>query len=269
LSTSTSEQERQMSDASEARKFLFDLSFDDEASLALPAQPKPKVSYTEEELDEIKKKSYDSGFAAGKNAMLESQQQQTNQLLSEIDIRLTTLFKDTEEKWSDFLIQLQKITLVILRKILPSYVEKNGTDEIDSLVSKTIAEMNQEPRLVLRVAESQFEESNTRINALAENQAYAGKIVLLGDESLAPSDCRIEWADGGIELNQEKIWENVTRIIESQQLSCPPSVSQMTKETPIEVESETPPEPQEKIKEPPPTTQQAHTSQPETKGEKL
>ncbi len=282
MSTSTPEQEGQMSEASEARKFLFDLAFDDEAGLTVPAQPKPKVSYTEEELAEIKKASYDSGFAAGKNTMLDSQQQQMNQLLSEIEKLLTTLSQDSEKKWSDFLIQLQQITLVILRKIIPSYVEKNGVDEIDSLVSKTIAEMNQEPRLVIRVAESQFEEANEHINDLAKNQAYVGKIVLLGEADLAPSDCRIEWADGGIERNQEKMWEDITHIIDEQQRSCPPQHLQTTEEETkpeinVKAESEVPPEanlpeentPEENIQAPS-TTQPEAPSQPEREpGEEL
>ena len=38
-------------------------------------------------------------------------------------------------------------------------------------------------------------------------------MVLLSDDGLGISDCRIEWADGGAERNVERIWKDVEELV--------------------------------------------------------
>lgn len=156
MSTDATEAKMAPSGQMKARKYLFDLAFDDEVNLLMPEKEKEKPTYSQEQLDEAQKKAHDSGYAAGKNSMLESQQQQMNLMLSTIETRLNQLHKQTDEKWSQQRLKMQQIALIIMRKIMPAYVAKNGLDEIEEIVKNTIAEMGQEPRLVIRVSESQF-----------------------------------------------------------------------------------------------------------------
>jgi flagellar assembly protein FliH len=211
-----------MSQSSKVEKFLFDLAFDDEIAMPLHEREKAKPTFSEEQLEQAKKDSYAAGMTAGKNAMQESQQQQANHLLSEIESRMTTLIKASQDKWSDQLKQLRHLLIVITRKILPHYVARHGTDEIEAIAVKTLAEMSQEPRLVIRVAESIFDDMNQRIETITRNQAFVGKVIVLGDPELGVSDCRIEWADGGIEHDQERVWQEIDRIMDFHQDSYRP-----------------------------------------------
>lgn len=197
----------------EPKKFLFDLSFDDEVARGLSKKEKEKPTFSEEDLEAAKKEAYDSGMAAGKNTMLESQQQQMNLMLNDMEGKLKETFDMANENHAGQLTQMRKIALVIMRKLMPAYVDKYGFEEIEQIVNRTIEEMNQEPRLVIRVPESQFNEANERLNALAENKAYAGKLIILSDAELTKSDCRIEWADGGIERNQHEIWHEIDKAL--------------------------------------------------------
>lgn len=206
-----------MNEQIQARKFLFDLSFDDGIGKTVEEREKPKPTYSQEQLDQAKKDSFQEGLSAGQKAMMEDQQQYMNVLLSEIDQKLGHIIDSSRAEWQRQLAQLQEIALVIVRKVLPNYVAKHGLGEIEVIVAKVIAEVGREPRLVFRVCESQFDDASARINAIAAQSAYAGKLVILGDPEIGPSDCRIEWADGGIERDIKKLWNDIDRVMEEVQ----------------------------------------------------
>lgn len=206
-----------MTDVTQPKKFLFDLAFDSEVVGPAGEREKPKPTYSQEQIDAARQEAYESGFNAGQKAMMEDQQQYQNALLTKIDQGIGHISQAMVAEWQRQLAQLQEIALVIARKIMPTYVERHGLDEIEKIVSKIVAEMAHEPRLVIRVNESQFEDAKTRIEAIAANKAYAGKLVILGDADLGPSDCRVEWADGGVERDLKTLWQEIDRVMEEVQ----------------------------------------------------
>ena len=234
-----------MTDQGQARKFLFDLTFDNGMNKKSAEREKPKPTYSQEQLDEAKKLAYEEGLAAGQRAMMEDQQQYLNVLLSQMDQKLSHVLEASKSIWERQLQQCQEIALVIARKIMPSYVARHGIDEVDSIVSKIIGEMGREPRLVFRVNESQFDDAKTRIDAIASQAAYAGKLVILGDPELGPSDCRIEWADGGIERDIKTLWQDIDRVMGEVQTFEEPI---LTSSTEVQASATATPEP------PPPPT---------------
>ena len=219
-------------DPNQARKFLFDLAFDNGLNKKNPEREKPKPTFSQEQLEEAKKLAYEEGFSAGQRAMMEDQQQYLNVLLSQMDQKLAHVLETSKSIWERQLKQCQEIALVIARKIMPSYVSKNGLDEIEAIVSKIIGEMSREPRLVFRVNEAQFDDAKTRIEAIASQAAYAGKLVILGDQELGPSDCRIEWADGGIERDLKTLWQDIDRVMEEVQTFEEPAIEAPVSVTP-------------------------------------
>lgn len=203
------------------QKFLFNLAFDDEVGCAYGEREKAKPTYSQEQIDAARQESYESGFNAGQKAMMEDQQQRMNVLLAQIDQHIGHLALASVAEWQQQLVQMQQIALVIARKIMPTYVQRYGLEEIETIVARIVSEMGREPRLVIRVSEAQFDEASKRINEITASQAYAGKVVILGDQELGESDCRVEWADGGIERDMRTIWEDIDRVMEEIQTLSP------------------------------------------------
>jgi len=206
-----------MPDNIEVKKYLFDLAFDDIVEGGLERE-KPKPTFTQEQLEAAQKDGYEQGVSAGKKAVLESQQQYTNMLLSEINDKLLDLQKTSESVWQNQLAEMNQVALVIARKIMPRYVEANGLDEITAIVGKVIKDMSREPRLVIRIGEAQFDQASEDINKIAQSKAYEGKVVILADDQLGPSDCRIEWADGGVERDVCTLWEEIDKILSADRI---------------------------------------------------
>ena len=201
------------------RKYLFDLTFDNGQNKKTAEREKPKPTFTQEQLDLEKQASFEQGMQAGQQSMMEDQQQYMNALLTKIDQNLSHVVSQGLTQWQDLLSQIQSIALVIMRKMMPNYVEQYGLGEVESIVGKVIAEVSREPRLVFRINEQMFDTISEKINAIAAQQAYAGKIVILGDPLIDVSDCRIEWADGGIERNVQLLWQSIERVISESQTS--------------------------------------------------
>ncbi len=61
-------------------------------------------------------------------------------------------------------------------------------------------------------------------------KAYEGKVVILGDADLGPSDCRIEWADGGIERDVRALWEEIDHVLAEVQTIEHPNSDQQPQE---------------------------------------
>ncbi len=203
---------KQLSADAPARKFMFDLSFDSTAAVPQAPERKP-VLMKPEQLDDLKKESFDEGFAAGKKDGLDQQTAALHALTERVDQNIAALVARMGELAKEQEEQTRRIALAIAKKILPDYAARQGIAEIEVLVNDTLHEMEREPRLVVRVEESQFDILNEKIQAIAAQRAYAGKVVVIADQEIASGDCRIEWADGGVARNTPATWNAIEQTV--------------------------------------------------------
>jgi flagellar assembly protein FliH len=194
------------------RKYMFDRSFDGAAGTNA-AERRGPVTLKPEQLDAVKKDAYDMGVAAGKKAALDEQEQFVRATLAQIEAKTGALIQNLGEVHKEQDNQLRQTVMAIARKLLPDLTERNGVQEIQSMLNDVIAEMVHEPRLVVRIHESEFDIINAKINEITVQKAYPGKVVVLADADIARGDCRVEWADGGIERNIESTWQAIEKTI--------------------------------------------------------
>jgi flagellar assembly protein FliH len=195
------------------RKFMFERSFEGDVGQKAPVRERRPVTLTPEQFDTLKKDSYDSGFAAGSKASSQSQAQHLNTVVTRIAEHVGHLLQQTEDERQQKETLMREAVLAVARKILPDFNRRHGLQEIEAIVAGVIGEMASEPRLVMRVNEGQFDSIDASLKSVTEKQGYTGKIVLLADAAVSADDCRIEWADGGIERNLEALWKNIGQSI--------------------------------------------------------
>ncbi len=71
-----------------------------------------------------------------------------------------------------------------------------------------------EPRLVIRLHPEHLDALQAQMDELKGQSGYSGDVILLAEHDLAPSDCRIEWADGGAERNTQNILSEIDAAVE-------------------------------------------------------
>ena len=69
------------------------------------------------------------------------------------------------------------------------------------------------PHLVVRISDGLYEAARERIEMLAKQSGFSGRLVLLADPEIAGGDCKIEWADGGVVLERAAIEAKIGELV--------------------------------------------------------
>ena len=191
-------------------KFLFDQSFDlPDEPRGVRAAPAPEPTFTRAELAAARA----AGEAQGRDAALAEAAQAVEALaaaaLSSLADGVRRALESREACAAETQRRALETTRVVLRKAAPALSRKAPLAEIESVVVDCLREILDEPRVVLRVADSLFEAVQQRLGAITAATGFAGKVVLLADETLSPGDARVEWADGGAERDTNRLMRDI------------------------------------------------------------
>jgi flagellar assembly protein FliH len=66
----------------------------------------------------------------------------------------------------------------------------------------------------VRVGEGVLGEIRPKLEEMAESCGFTARLIVIGDPELGASDCRIEWAEGGVERDTNRLLEDVSRVVE-------------------------------------------------------
>ena len=185
-------------------RFLFETSFDDstadEAEEAKDAEAQSEVeevpSYSDEELNAAREEAWASGREEGVSEAAEATERQMVAASTVIGERLGELFDNQTKSSAAAAQDAAKIAVMIARKIFPDLNQKNSLGEIGRLVEISLSRLMDEPRLTIHVNDSHRDPLTARIEELRQARGFEGKIVLLGDPTIPPGDCRVEWSRG-------------------------------------------------------------------------
>ena len=70
-----------------------------------------------------------------------------------------------------------------------------------------------EPRITLRAAPVVVEALKDRLDEIAHEEGYEGRVMIAEDAHMTGGDCRIEWRGGGAERSEQAIEEALTDLI--------------------------------------------------------
>jgi len=110
-----------------------------------------------------------------------------------------------------------EVAVAVARKLAPILIEREPFAEISALASSCFRELVAAPHIVVRINDSLYAAAREKLEDITRAHGYEGRLVVLGEPSVAVGDCRIEWADGGINrdaaLAEGAIAEAVARYI--------------------------------------------------------
>jgi flagellar assembly protein FliH len=187
---------------SEAKKFLFDKNNFDRS--------KPEtVFYTEEQLAQAKNQSLALGKSEGVKDTKQKQEELITQLLQKTLAQTEKLAKNEDRREVEKCADAVKLAMQVVHKLLPAFAQQYAVAEIERVITQSIEARRDEPRIAVIVPTVHLEALKTRIDALTTDKSYAGKVILIADDGLPPTDCRVEWADGGAERLYERLLSQI------------------------------------------------------------
>ena len=190
-------------------KFLFDMDFsapDKRERAASPSEIAQKIAAAEA-------RAYRDGYnAALREARVESDRRSALALeeiaiaLKGIAARYTTIETRMETEAVD-------VAIAVARKLCSELIAREPLGEITALVSDCFAQLVSTPHLVVRINDSLYEAAHERIDKLAKQSGFAGRLVILAEPEIETGDCRIEWADGGVVLERAAIEAKINELV--------------------------------------------------------
>lgn len=184
------------------------------APAAPPAPPPPM--FTEAEMqgacDIARRKGEEAGAARGRSEALTAFDKQVAATLGTIAQQTAAIAKTIAAE-AQAAGRSVDLALAIVRKLHPALVERQGLAEIETVLSQCLESLKQEPRLVAYVHSARLDALQERLTQLSAASGFEGRVVLIADDAMGESDCRVEWADGGVERDAGRIWRAVEETL--------------------------------------------------------
>jgi len=201
-------------------KFLFDTEFVIDARGRARLADEDEERLTRAELDAACAEARAAGAAESAMREREASERRQAEALERMAEGLRGLAERQGAVLAEALAQATRLALAIARRVAPAALARQPLAEIEALVGHQLAELVDEPRVVVRVAADLVGPLEARLDGLAAASGFAGAVILIADDALAPGDCRIEWADGGVERDEMALWQAfetaIARVLDDQ-----------------------------------------------------
>lgn len=194
-----------------AHKFGFDTD--------LTQRQTPTVSLTHNELEAKLKEAVREGFVKGQNDVAAQHQAQMAAHLAQIEERFVEQLKILGDGLQQVRTEVEAhgalVTKAALEKLMPQLLARNPIDDIDAMIAQCFAGAHGAPHIVIR-CHRDFVQTITPIGQSAGNKTgFEGTIITLGDDEMAPGDCRLEWAQGGFSRDTRDIQRQIISAIDA------------------------------------------------------
>jgi flagellar assembly protein FliH len=191
-------------------KFLFDTDF------SAPERHRERPATTAEIAQKIalaEAQAYRNGHeAAQREARVEADRRMAS-ALEEIKIHLQGIASRVSGVEARMETEAVEVAIAVARKLCSALVAAEPLGEITGLVKDCFAHLVATPHLVVRINDQLYDGARERIEKLAKQSGFEGRLVILAEPDIPTGDCRIEWADGGVVLERAAIDTKINELV--------------------------------------------------------
>jgi flagellar assembly protein FliH len=175
-------------------KFLFDHDF------AAAGEGKTSIKLTEHavKLKEAEAAGYQRGFADGQAEIKAEADRRTAAALERIAATLEKLDRSLSGVEAKVETEAVAVAVAVAMKLAPALMTREPFIEVSALAINCFRQLVASPHVVVRVHDSLHAVAREKLEQLVRECGLESRLVVLAEPEIAPGDCRIEWADGGI-----------------------------------------------------------------------
>jgi flagellar assembly protein FliH len=191
-------------------KFLFDMDF----STPDKARERPATAAEiAQKIAAAEARAYRDGHDAGQREAKAESDRRTALALEEIGIAIKGIaarFSGIETRMET---EAVDVAVAVARKLCSELIAREPLGEITGLVKDCFSHLVSTPHLVVRINDSLYETARERIERLAKQSGFEGRLVILAEPEIEAGDCKIEWADGGVVLERTAIDSKINELV--------------------------------------------------------
>ena len=105
------------------------------------------------------------------------------------------------------------VAVAVARKLCSELMAGEPLAEVMALVSDCFSHLVSTPHLVVRINDALYDAARERIERLAKQSGFEGRLVILAEPEIDSGDCKIEWADGGVTLERAAIEAKINELV--------------------------------------------------------
>jgi len=177
-------------------KYLFDEDF--------ASGEKPTITLVEAERRRADAESiaYRNGFAAGLAQAQADTAQQAADAIARVAERLSGLDRTLAGVEARLETETVAVAVAVAAKLAPQLIAREPFAEISALATECFRHLVTTPHVVVHIGGAIHETAKVRLEDIAQARGFEGRLVVQADDTMAPGDCRIEWADGGVKRDE-------------------------------------------------------------------
>jgi flagellar assembly protein FliH len=179
-----------------AQRFTFDRAFPETADRRVPLEKKePAITVSEHEklLAMTSAAARQEGFAAGKAEAEDEFTAQLARAMDQVAMALELLRSDLDgirDMASDEAI---RIGHGVARKLAGRLMDDAPMALIEDAARRIFEDLRGQPHVAVRVADGLLEAARERMQAVAREKGFEGRLIVMGEPEIAAGDVRIEW----------------------------------------------------------------------------
>jgi flagellar assembly protein FliH len=177
-------------------KFLFDMDFG-AARSKHPGQAMSDAAF-EAAVAEAEARGYRTGHANGRAENAAEAQRRLAAVLERIGEGLERLAQGMRATEGRLEAEAVEVAVAVATKLAPELIAREPFAEIAALAAECFNHLVGAPHVVVRINDALHAEARDGLDALVRAAGFDGRLVVLAEPDIAPGDCRIEWADGGL-----------------------------------------------------------------------
>ncbi len=190
-------------------KFLFDTDF----SATDKARERQTQAETAAKVAAAESRAYQAGYDVAMREARAESDRRTALALEEIAIGIKGIAARVSGIEDRMETEAVDVAVAVARKLCAALIAGEPLGEITALVSDCFAHLVSTPHLVVRINAGLYELAHERIERLAKQSGFEGRLVILAEPEVASGDCRIEWADGGVVLDRAAIEAKINELV--------------------------------------------------------
>jgi len=182
---------------SAAKKFLFDVDFARGAD-GKPAEPTITLAEHALQLAEAEAAAHHRGYAeAQTDAEVESGRRVAD-TMERIAAGLAVANDALHAIETRLECEAVEVAVAVARKLAPTLIAREPFAEIAALASDCFRQLVAAPHVAVRVNDALYAAAKEKLEDIVRARNFEGRLLVMAEPDIAVGDCRIEWADGGI-----------------------------------------------------------------------
>jgi flagellar assembly protein FliH len=157
--------------------------------------------------------AYRNGFGAAQAQAHAEAEQHIAAALGLIADMLERLSRGLDGVEARLEIEAVEVAVAVARKLAPELIAREPFAEIAALATDCFRHLVSAPHIVVRVHDGIFAAAKEKLEDIAHGRGFEGRLVVLADPELAPGDCRIEWADGGVNRDRAATETAINEVV--------------------------------------------------------